>query len=166
MNVHDVMTTSVDLIDPSTTLARAAQIMREDDVGALPIGENDRLVGMLTDRDIVIRGIAEGKDVKSATAGEIMSPGILFCYEDQSVDEAADLMSNRQVRRLAVLNRDKRLAGIVSLGDLSTKGSKETAAETLEAVFSDEVDEAGEETFPASDPPSWSTPKPPGAGGQ
>lgn len=134
MNVHDVMTTSIDLIDPSTTLSRAAQIMREDDVGSLPIGENDKLVGMLTDRDIVVRGIAGGKDVKSATAGEVMSSGVLFCYEDQPVDQAAELMSNRQVRRLAVLNRDKRLVGMISLGDLATKGAGEAAGETLEAV--------------------------------
>lgn len=134
MRVRDVMSTRVDLIDPWTTLTQAAQIMRDDDVGALPIGENDRLVGMLTDRDIVVRGVATGKDVTATTAQEAMSPGIVYCFDDQELDEAAALMSDRQVRRLAVLNRDNRLVGIVSIGDLWTRGAPETAAETLEEV--------------------------------
>ncbi len=134
MKVHDVMSTNVDLIDPLVQLAEAARIMRDDDVGALPIGENDRLVGMLTDRDIVVRGLAAGRDANATTARDIMSKGILYCFDDQSVEEAADLMGEQQVRRLAVVNRDKRLVGIVSLGDLSTKGSTGVAAETLEAV--------------------------------
>lgn len=134
MRVREIMSTAVDLIDPSTTVAEAAQIMSEDDVGALPIGENDRLVGMLTDRDIVLRGIAAGKDVRSATAREVMSPGILYCFEDQDVEDAAKVMSAKQVRRLAVLNRDKRLVGMVSLGDISGASGRLVAAETLEAV--------------------------------
>lgn len=134
MQVREIMSTAVDLIDPSTTVAEAAQIMSEDDVGALPIGENDRLVGMLTDRDIVLRGIAAGKDVRSATAREVMSPGILYCFEDQDVEDAAKVMSAKQVRRLAVLNRDKRLVGMVSLGDISGASGRLVAAETLEAV--------------------------------
>lgn len=134
MQVREIMSTAVDLIDPSTTVAEAAQLMSEDDVGALPIGENDRLVGMLTDRDIVLRGIAAGKDVKSATAREVMSPGILYCFEDQDVEDAAKVMSAKKVRRLAVLNRDKRLVGLVSLGDISTASGRLVAGETLEAV--------------------------------
>lgn len=135
MHVREIMSTKVDLIDPTTSVAQAAQIMSEEDVGALPIGENDRLVGMLTDRDIVVRGIAAGKDVRSATAQEVMSPGVLYCYDDQSIEDAARVMSAKQVRRLAVLNRDKRLVGMVSLGDISgASGAHVAAAETLEAV--------------------------------
>jgi CBS domain-containing protein len=134
MKVQDVMSRDVDLIDPSVRLAEAARIMREDDVGALPIGENDRLVGMLTDRDIVVRGVAEGRDVAATTARDVMSKGILYCFDDQSVEEAADLMGKQQVRRLAVVNREKRLVGIVSLGDLSTRASPDVAAETLQDV--------------------------------
>jgi CBS domain-containing protein len=134
MQVREIMSTEVDLLDPTTPVAKAAQIMSEDDVGALPIGENDRLVGMLTDRDIVVRGIAAGKDVKSATAREVMSPGILYCFEDQSVEDAAQVMSVKQVRRLAVLNRDKRLVGMVSLGDISGVTGAHMPAEALEAV--------------------------------
>lgn len=134
MQVREVMSTQVDLIDPSTSLAEAARIMRDDDVGALPIGNDDRLVGMLTDRDIVVRGLAAGKTADSATAGDVMSSGILYCFDDQPIEEAADLMGDRQVRRLAVVNRDKRLVGIVSLGDISTKGASGTAAETLQEV--------------------------------
>jgi len=134
MQVRDVMSTPVDLIDPSTSLSQAAHIMRDDDVGAIPIGENDRLVGMLTDRDIVIRGLAEDKEAKTTQVRDVMSSGVLYCFDDQPVEEAATLMSEQQVRRLAVVNRDKRLVGIVSLGDVWTKGSSDIAADTLHDV--------------------------------
>lgn len=134
MQVREIMSTKVDMIDPTTSVVEAAKIMSEEDVGALPIGDNDRLVGMLTDRDIVVRGVAAGKDVKAATAREVMSPGVLYCFEDQSIEEAARVMSAKQVRRLAVLNRDKRLVGVVSLGDISGASGAHVAAETLEAV--------------------------------
>ncbi len=134
MQVREVMTPEVDLINPSTTLIEAARLMRDDDVGALPIGSNDRLVGMLTDRDLVIRGLAQGKDGQTATASEVMSEGILYCFDDQEVEDAATVMRDHQVRRLAVVNRDKRLVGMVSLGDISTKGPSQTAAQTLEEI--------------------------------
>jgi FOG: CBS domain len=128
------MTTPVELVDPTISLAEAAQTMRDDDVGALPIGENDRLVGMLTDRDIVIRCVAVGVDPNIATARDAMSSGILYCFDDQPVEEAAEMMSEHQIRRLPVVNRDKRLVGILSLGDVWSRGTPKIAEEMLEDI--------------------------------
>jgi CBS domain-containing protein len=119
MMVREVMTKDVRLVDPSTTLKHAAQLMRDGDFGLLPIGENDRLVGTVTDRDITVRCVAAGKDPGSTTVREAMSEGVVYCFEDQDVDEVAALMGDRQVRRLPVLSREKRMVGIVSLGDLA-----------------------------------------------
>lgn len=134
MEIRDVMTKDVDLISPATTLAEAARIMRDDDVGAIPVADNDRLVGMLTDRDIVVRAIAEKKDPGAATAGEAMTEKVLYCFDDQNVDEVAENMGSEQIRRLPVVTRDKRLVGIVSLGDLSTCGSAKEAGKALEDI--------------------------------
>ena len=118
MQVHEVMTPGAQCAHPSATLQDAARTMRDLDVGPLPVcGDNDRLQGIVTDRDIVMRAIAKGRDPKTVRVQDVMSPHILYCFEDQGVDEAACLMKERQVRRLAVLNRDKRLVGIVSLGE-------------------------------------------------
>jgi CBS domain-containing protein len=125
----------VQLTDPGTTLKSAAALMRDGDLGLLPVGENDRLIGTLTDRDIVISAVAEGKDPNSTAVRDAMSEGIAYCFEDQSVDEAADVMRERQIRRLPVLNRDKRLVGIVALADLAVEsGSIKPAAQALSGV--------------------------------
>jgi CBS domain-containing protein len=110
--------------------------MRDLDVGPLPVcGPQDRLVGMVTDRDITIRGIAEGLDPRTARIRDVMTPNIIYCFEDQDVEEAAQLMKENQIRRLVVLNQDKRLVGIVSLADLAVDGHDEMlAGSTLEAV--------------------------------
>ena len=121
MQLKDVMTTKVQLTDPSAKLKEAAISMRDGDFGLLPVGANDRLVGTITDRDIAVRAVAEGKDPNTTTVGDVMSEGIHYCFEDQEVEEAARLMSEAQVRRLPVLNRDKRLVGIVALADLATE---------------------------------------------
>jgi CBS domain-containing protein len=121
MQLKDVMTTKVQLTDPSAKLKEAAIFMRDGDFGLLPVGANDRLVGTITDRDIAVRAVAEGKDPNTTTVGDVMSEGIHYCFEDQEVEEAARLMSEAQVRRLPVLNRDKRLVGIVALADLATE---------------------------------------------
>lgn len=102
MQIRDIMTRDVDLIDPEATVQTVAQKMRDDDVGAVPVAENDRLVGMVTDRDIVLRAVAQG-DIGSATARQVMSPKILYCFDDQSPDEVLRNMSENQVRRLPVL---------------------------------------------------------------
>ena len=135
MQIREVMTSDVRLVDPGTTLKDAAQMMREGDFGLLPIGENDRLVGTITDRDIAIRAVASGKDPNSATVRDAMSEGIFYCFDDQSVDEVAAMMGDKQVRRMPVLNRDKRLVGIVALGDLATKrGADDEAGEALSQI--------------------------------
>ena len=134
MQIKDVMTPKVDLIDPSTRITEAARMMRDDDVGILPVAEADRLVGMITDRDIVVRAIAEGKNPGSMPVRDAMSERVLYCFEDQSTDEVAANMGDQQIRRLPVLNRDKRLVGIVSLGDLSVGGAVGEAGAALESI--------------------------------
>lgn len=119
MIVRDCMTNYVELTSPETMLLEAAQRMRDGDFGMLPVGENDRLVGMVTDRDIVVRAVAEGKDIRETAVREAMSAKVLYCFEDQSIDEVARTMGEHQVRRLPVLNREKRLVGILSLGDVA-----------------------------------------------
>jgi CBS domain-containing protein len=121
MKIRDVMTRSVELVNPDTSLEEAARKMRETDTGFLPVGENDRLAGTLTDRDITIRAVAEGRDPKSAKVRDAMSDELVYVFEDAETAEAADLMAQRQIRRLPVLNQDKRLVGVVSLGDLATR---------------------------------------------
>lgn len=128
MLVKEIMTKKVDYIDPDATLAEASKIMREDDVGCLPIGENDRLIGILTDRDIVIRAVALGKDLRTLTVREVMSEPIKYCYDDETIEELAQNFAKNQIHRLPVLNHDKRMVGIVSLGDLSTRGASKEAA--------------------------------------
>jgi len=136
MKLKDIMTAEPECIRPDATLQEAARRMRELDVGPLPVcGENDRLAGMITDRDITVRAVAEGKDPKSTTVGEAMTKDVIYCFEDQDVYEAARTMQERQIRRLIVLNRDKRLVGIVSLGDLAVEtGDRQQAGEVLQDV--------------------------------
>jgi CBS domain-containing protein len=119
MKVHEVMTAHARCVSPDNTLVEAAGLMKTLDVGSLPICENDRLVGMLTDRDIVVRCVASACDPETTAAREAMSPGILYVFADQSLEEASDVMEKKQVRRLAVLNRQKRLVGVISLGDIA-----------------------------------------------
>ena len=131
MQVKDVMTKRAECVKPSSSLQEAAQKMKNLDVGPLPVcGDNDRLVGMITDRDITVRAVAEGCDIRTTTVKEVMTPDILYCFEDQDVQEAARQMRDNQVRRLVVLNGDKRLVGIVSLGDLAVEtGDRNLTAE-------------------------------------
>ena len=135
MRVSEVMTRGAECVSPEATLQEAARKMRDLDVGPLPVCDNDRLAGMLTDRDITVRAVADGRDPKTTRVREAMSPGITYCFEDDDVKEAARLMREKQVRRLVVLNRDKRLAGIVSLGDLAVETCDEhLTGKTLEEV--------------------------------
>jgi CBS domain-containing protein len=118
MQVREVMTTDVQLAAPDLTICQAACLMADCDAGALPVGENDRLVGMITDRDIAIRAVAQGKPPDTPVR-EVMSREVLYCFEDEDVNHVAKNMGDVKVRRLPVLNRQKRLVGIVSIGDLS-----------------------------------------------
>jgi CBS domain-containing protein len=133
MNVREVMTQDVKVASPEDTLQHAAELMTDIDAGVLPVGENDRLVGMLTDRDIAVRAVARGKAPDRTTVREVMSPDIKYVYDDESVEDAARNMSKLQVRRLPVLNREKRLVGIVSLGDLALK-KKGPAGTALQGI--------------------------------
>ncbi|WP_026613868.1 CBS domain-containing protein [Ensifer aridi] len=123
MQINEIMTRKVDVIDPNTTIRDAARTMRADNIGALPVGENDRLIGMVTDRDIAMRGVAEDKMGGNTTVRQVMSERIYYCFEDEDVDQAANAMAEHQVHRLPVLNRDKRLVGIVALADLARSGT-------------------------------------------
>lgn len=134
MNVREVMTDHVEWVDPNQTLETVAKTMRKLDIGCLPVGENDRLVGMITDRDITCRGIADGCDPTSTKTSEVMSKGILTCFDDEDIDDAAKLMEEKQVHRLAVLNRDKRMVGLLSVGDISLHCTHELSGEVLEAI--------------------------------
>jgi len=118
MKVHETMTRDVCLVDPERSIREAAEMMAERDIGVLPVGEGDRLVGMVTDRDIVVRGVAKGCGAE-AKIRDVKSPEVLYCFEDEELEDAAHHMAELKVRRLPVLNRDKRLVGIVSIGDVS-----------------------------------------------
>jgi CBS domain-containing protein len=119
MQVKEVMTPRVTFVAPDAQIMEVASRMRDEDIGSVPVAENDRLVGMVTDRDIVIRGLANNGDARNMRARDVMSPKILYCTEDQSIEEVLRNMGEQQVRRLPVVDRDKRLVGVVSLGDLS-----------------------------------------------
>lgn len=136
MQVNQVMSRGVECVRPEDTLNHAARKMRDLDVGPLPVcGDNDRLVGMVTDRDITVRAVAEGWDPNTRHVREVMTPEVVYCFEDQDVEEAAQQMRDRQIRRLVVLDRDKRLVGIVSLGDLAIEtGDDQLSGKTLEEV--------------------------------
>ena len=118
MKVRVCMTKNVKVGWPSMSLNDAAELMKEGDFGSLPIGDNDRLVGMITDRDIVVRAVSERRDPLKTEVGEVMSKKILYCYDDEDVEAVAHNLGTNQVRRLPVLNRHKRLVGILSLGDI------------------------------------------------
>jgi CBS domain-containing protein len=118
MKVSEAMSRDVKLISPDQTIQEAARIMAEIDAGALPVAQNDRLVGMVTDRDITVRAVAQGRG-PDTPVGEVMTPEVQYVFEDEDVEDVAEKMRKLKVRRLPVLNREKRLAGIISLGDIA-----------------------------------------------
>jgi CBS domain-containing protein len=117
MNIQNCMSKDVRIASPAQSIRDAARMMKEIDAGFLPVGENNRLVGTVTDRDIAVRGVAEGKGPETLVR-DVMTEEVLYCFEDEDLDSVSTKMGNLQVRRLPVLNRDKRL-GIISLGDIS-----------------------------------------------
>jgi CBS domain-containing protein len=135
MLLREIMTRSVEVIRPDATLQDAAERMRSLDVGSLPVCDGERLVGMITDRDITVRATAKGSDPSTTQVRDVMTDEVVYCFEDQNVEEAARLMSERQIRRLVILNRDKRLVGIVAMADLAVDtDDEEMSGEVLEAV--------------------------------
>lgn len=134
MQVKDVMTTEVELASPTHTIRQAALLMGKTDCGALPVQDKDSLVGMITDRDIAVRAVAAGKGPKTLVK-EIMTAEVLYCYDDQTLEEVADNLGDQKVRRLPVMNREKRLVGILSLGDVARKSNGEDhAGDALKAI--------------------------------
>ena len=132
--LKDLMSRDVQIISPDGTIKEAAQQMLKGNFGMMPVGENDRMIGTISDRDIVIRAVAEGK-YPSTKVREIMSEGIVWAYEEDSVDDAAKLMGDRQIRRLPIVNADKRLVGIVALGDFAVESADiEIAGEALSEI--------------------------------
>ena len=133
MRVSEAMTREVRVANPTQTIRDVAKIMAEIDAGAVPVGENDRLVGMITDRDIAIRAVAEGKGPDTPVR-DIMSKDIKYCYDDEDLEHVAENMGELQVRRLPVVDRDKRLVGIVALGDVARHEDHHTTGETTAEV--------------------------------
>jgi CBS domain-containing protein len=134
MKVREAMTRDVRLVKPDQPISEAAKLMAELDIGALPVEDGDRLVGMITDRDIAVRAVAVGRGPDTPVR-EVMSGEIKYCYDDQSVDEVTQNMGELRIRRLPVLSRDKRLVGILSLGDLAIdESARDEAGEALGGI--------------------------------
>ena len=135
MQLKDVMTAEVEVIAPEASIYEAAETMRHRDIGPLPVCDGERLVGMLTDRDITVRAVAAGRDPLTTPVREVMTSDVVYGFEDQAVEDAARLMEQYQIRRLPVLNRSQQLVGMVALGDLAVHaGTRPVAAEVLEQV--------------------------------
>lgn len=135
MNVKDIMTRDVEVIHPDDPLQEAARRMRDRDIGFLPVCDGDRLVGVVTDRDLILRGLAEGTDPSTSIGRGLMTSPVVYCFDDQDVKEATKLMEDHQIRRVAVLSREnKRLVGVISLGDIARNSTKKVSGEILESV--------------------------------
>ena len=135
MQLRDVMTRHVEVIHPRASLKDAGEKMRSHDVGSLPVCDGERLVGMITDRDITVRSTAEGYDATLTRVEDVMTEDVQYCFEDEDAAAAAEIMERAQIRRLPVINRDKRLVGVVSLGDLATTPeTQDLAEEALEEI--------------------------------
>ena len=134
MKVKEAMHAGVEWVDPNISIMDLAKKMREDDIGAVPVGENDRVIGMVTDRDIACRAVATGADPAQTRVRDIMTKGVTFCGEDDDLEQAVHIMEEKQIRRLPVLNDSKRMVGMLTLGDLSHAASHELSGEATEAV--------------------------------
>ena len=135
MDLRDIMTRNVEVVSAGASLKDAAKKMKDLDVGLIPVCDGDRLKGVLTDRDITIRATADGRDPSKTKVSEVMSTDLAYCLEDQEVEEAVSVMEARQIRRLPLVNQDKRLIGIISLADIAVHvGDRDLSGETLEEI--------------------------------
>lgn len=134
MKVSEVMSRNVEVIRPDDTLASAAELMRTHDIGAIPVCNGDKVIGMITDRDIVVRGVARHLDPDQTLVERCCSTAVQWCFDDMEVDEAAERMEQHQIRRLIVVSHDKKLVGMLSLGDISGATSERRAGEVLETI--------------------------------
>jgi CBS domain-containing protein len=133
-SIREVMSSDVEVINPNDTLRDAAEKMRSLNVGPLPVCDGQRILGMITDRDIVVRAIALGKDPNTTQVADAMTSGIEYCFDDDNVDDVLHTMKVKQIRRMIVVDRSKKLVGIVALGDLSGEVSEQKVGETLEGI--------------------------------
>jgi len=131
------MSSHVQWISPDIPIADVARMMRDNRIGCIPVGENDRLIGMITDRDVTCRAVADGSDLNEITARDVMSKGMFYCFEDEPIEKAAQLMCEKEVHHLTVLNRQKRMVGLISLGDLALKGDQATRSEVVQLAARD-----------------------------
>jgi CBS domain-containing protein len=135
MKIKEIMTRNVEIIHPNDTLRDAAEKMRAHDIGFLPVYNGAELIGVLTDRDIVVRAMAKGSDPRTMLTWEFVTSPAIYCFEDQSVDDAIELMHDNQIRRLVILDRtNKQLAGVISLGDLAINVDDKISGEVLQRV--------------------------------
>ena len=134
MKVRDLMHKGVEIMPPDTPITKLAKKMREMDIGAIPVGSHGELVGMVTDRDLAMRAIAADKDATKLTARDVMSKGIVYCRDSEGVEDAVRIMEQKQIRRLPVLDENKRLVGMLSLGDVCHCTSRQISGEALHAV--------------------------------
>ena len=134
VRVKDLMTPQAEVISPDATTEEAASVMKTLDIGVLPVCDEDGLVGILTDRDLVVRVLAAKRDPKTMLVGEGMTPSVVYCFEDENIERAAAVMAGQQIRRLPVLDRDRKLVGIISIDDIAAHGHSRLAGEMLEEV--------------------------------
>ncbi|WP_332692921.1 CBS domain-containing protein [Devosia sp.] len=134
MQVREAMHTGVTWVGPHTSINELARKMRDEDIGAIPIGENDRLIGMVTDRDIALRGLADGRDTQALTARDVMTSPIIYCRTDEEIGDAVRIMEDKAIRRLPVINEQKRLVGMLALGDIADCAPRDMSAEVMQAV--------------------------------
>ena len=137
MLIREAMTPEAEWITPDIPLNDAALRMRDKNIGCLPVGEDDRLIGMITDRDLACRAVADGLNPQTAEARDVMTKGITWCFDDESVDDAVQRMEEKQIHHMPVLNRQKRMVGILSLSDLALKGPQELFKEVSKLTSRD-----------------------------
>jgi CBS domain-containing protein len=134
MKLREIMSDNVEVIHPDDTLQTAAEKMRDRDIGFLPVCDGERLIGVLTDRDLITRALAYGLESKAMLGRDLVTSPAIYCFDDQGVDEAAKLMHDNQIRRLVVLSRDKQMVGVISLGDLAMTTDDKLSGDVLQSV--------------------------------
>lgn len=134
MQVKEAMHAGVEWVEPETPVSMIAQKMRDLDIGAIPVCEKDHLVGMITDRDITCRAVAKGTDLSKLTAGDVMTKNVVYCRDTEDLQDAIHIMENKQIRRMPAIDQDKRMVGMLSLGDVSHAASQQIAGEVIKAV--------------------------------
>ena len=134
MQVKEAMHAGVEWVEPGTPVSTVAKKMRDLDIGAIPVCEKDHLVGMITDRDITCRAVAKGTDLSKLTASDVMTKNVVYCRDTEDLQDAIHIMENKQIRRMPAIDEDKRMVGMLSLGDVSHAASQQIAGEAIKAV--------------------------------